>query len=189
MKSKFNIKQSGFTLIELMIVVAIIGVLIAIAFPEYRDYTRRTYIVEGLTLAGELKQRVTTYHAEHGKFPKAFDQNTGELSDVMNIPSSPIPGMTSKHIPMVPLNGQSVIAAGIMDGTIYLYFNKKASLVGKSELELPLRPYAMPGGQILWKCGLQAWLPEPNAIESGSIPLSQQGNNKVDPNIVPAVCR
>lgn len=181
--------QAGFTLIELMIVVAIIGILAMIAAPQYRDYVRRTYIVEGMTLAGELKRDIESYYVEHSKFPMAYYQPTGELSDQLHHTSSPIPGMNSNHIPMIPLRGQSVIAAGVLDGTLYLYFDEKSSLSGKSELEMPLRPFAMEGGQIKWKCGLQAWFDEPGAIASGGIPQSQQGNNKVDPSIIPANCR
>ena len=62
-------KQQGFTLIELMIVVAIIGILAAIAIPAYQDYTIRAQVSEGLNLTGACKAAVTEYYQDQGDFP------------------------------------------------------------------------------------------------------------------------
>jgi type IV pilus assembly protein PilA len=61
--------QRGFTLIELMIVVAIIGILAAIAIPQYQDYTIRAHVSEGLSLAEGVKATVGTYFAANNAFP------------------------------------------------------------------------------------------------------------------------
>ncbi len=62
-------EQHGFTLIELMIVVAIIGILAAIAIPMYLDYTTRSQITEGLNVAGGARSAVTEYYQDRGVFP------------------------------------------------------------------------------------------------------------------------
>ena len=62
-------KQQGFTLIELMIVVAIIGILAAIAIPAYQDYTIRAQVSEGLNLTGACKAAVTEFYQDSGAFP------------------------------------------------------------------------------------------------------------------------
>ncbi len=61
--------QQGFTLIELMIVVAIIGILAAIAIPAYQDYTIRAQVSEGLNLSGGAKAAVTEYYQDRGVWP------------------------------------------------------------------------------------------------------------------------
>jgi len=67
--------SKGFTLIELMIVVAIIGVLAAIGIPQYQNYTARAQATEGLVLAGGLKTALAEYYNTHGSFP---DGGTGD---------------------------------------------------------------------------------------------------------------
>ena len=62
-------KQQCFTLIELMIVVAIIGILAAIAIPAYQDYTIRAQVSEGLNLTGACKAAVTEFYQDTGGFP------------------------------------------------------------------------------------------------------------------------
>ena len=69
-------KQQGFTLIELMIVVAIIGILAAIAIPAYQDYTIRAQVSEGLSLAAGAKASVTEYYQDRGFYP-GTNQNAG----------------------------------------------------------------------------------------------------------------
>jgi len=64
-----NTNQKGFTLIELMIVIAIVGILAAVALPAYQDYTIRARMAEPLALLGEAKNSVTEYYIATGNLP------------------------------------------------------------------------------------------------------------------------
>lgn len=61
--------QKGFTLIELMIVVAIIGILAAVALPAYQDYTKKAHVSEGITLGASAKSAVTEYYTSQAALP------------------------------------------------------------------------------------------------------------------------
>lgn len=120
--------QKGFTLIELMIVVAIIGILAAIALPAYQDYTKRARVSEGLTLAAGAKTAVAEFHASEGKFPAS----NGEA------------GLATK----TDIKGNAVTEVGVgKDGVITVKFNAKAEN-GKS---ITLKPTATDGG-VTWDC-------------------------------------
>ncbi len=64
-------QQKGFTLIELMIVVAIIGILAAVAIPAYQDYVARSQVAEGMATAGAVKTSISEFYASQGAFPAA----------------------------------------------------------------------------------------------------------------------
>ncbi|HGO7220872.1 TPA: pilin, partial [Neisseria meningitidis] len=74
-----NTLQKGFTLIELMIVIAIVGILAAVALPAYQDYTARAQVSEAILLAEGQKSAVTEYYLNHGEWPDG-NSNAGVAS-------------------------------------------------------------------------------------------------------------
>lgn len=91
--------QQGFTLIEMMIVVAIIGILAAIAVPMYLEYSVRSQVASGIVLASGAKASVTEYRQEQGVFPG--DNATAGIEAAPNI--------TGKYVSQVEVTGAGVI--------------------------------------------------------------------------------
>ncbi len=73
--------QHGFTLVELMLVVAIVGILALIALPAYLSYAIRAQIAEGLYLTGPIKNAIAQYHNDNGMFPADNDDAALEAAE------------------------------------------------------------------------------------------------------------
>ncbi|EOF8874306.1 pilin [Neisseria gonorrhoeae] len=93
-----NTLQKGFTLIELMIVIAIVGILAAVALPAYQDYTARAQVSEAILLAEGQKSAVTEYYLNNGKWPKDNDEaGTDDKAD--DVTKDDTNAIETKHLP------------------------------------------------------------------------------------------
>ena len=115
--------QKGFTLIELMIVVAIIGILAAVALPAYQDYTKRAHVSEALSLAAGAKTAVTEYYSTEGEWPT--DNTQAGIAQASSITGNAVNSVTvNGSVITIAMNstrvdsGNVVLTASDMDGAV-----------------------------------------------------------------------
>ncbi|EPI4431389.1 pilin, partial [Neisseria gonorrhoeae] len=114
-----NTLQKGFTLIELMIVIAIVGILAAVALPAYQDYTARAQVSEAILLAEGQKSAVAGYYLNHGKWP--------ENNDKAGV-ASPATDIKGKYVKEVKVENGVVTATMKSDGVNKEIKGKRLSL-------------------------------------------------------------
>lgn len=113
--------QKGFTLIELMIVVAIIGILSMFALPAYQDYTKRTYVSEGIALSTAAKMAATEYYSTEGEWPTSNTQ--AGLPSGNSIKGQAVAAIWINEGGSASAAGASVVSDGMTN--INIYYNSK----------------------------------------------------------------
>ena len=142
-----------------MIVVAIIGILAAIAIPAYQNYTIRAQITEGLNLADGWKTAIAEYYANYGVWP-----NVSNLAGTSN--------SISKYVSTV------TVAGGTIQITYGQQVNQKVSNLG-----LAIAPWTNVNNDIIWVCGTAATPTSASSASGGTT-----GTNTVSPQYLPSSC-
>jgi type IV pilus assembly protein PilA len=155
--------ESAFTLIELMIVIAIIGILATIALPSYQDRVIRAQVSEGLGLADFVKQSVAAHYARNRSMPRS--------NAAAGLPESKL------------IIGNYVTGINVKDGAIDITFGNRANkyLVGKTITLRPAVVAAAPVVPIAWVCG--------NASAPEKMKVMGENTTNLPPSHLPIDCR
>ncbi|EMT6406049.1 pilin [Neisseria gonorrhoeae] len=160
-----NTLQKGFTLIELMIVIAIVGILAAVALPAYQDYTARAQVSEAILLAEGQKSAVTEYYLNNGKWPE--DNTSAGVAS-----SDKIKG---KYVQKVEVKNGVVTAQMASTGVNNEIKGKKLSLWAKRE-----------DGSVKWFCGQPVTR---GAADNDDVAKDDAAGTKIDTKHLPSTCR
>ncbi|HFA2754499.1 TPA: pilin, partial [Neisseria gonorrhoeae] len=163
-----NTLQKGFTLIELMIVIAIVGILAAVALPAYQDYTARAQVSEAILLAEGQKSAVTEYYLNHGKWPE--DNTSAGVASPSDI--------KGKYVQKVEVAKGVVTAEMASTGVNKEIKDKKLSLWAKRQ-----------DGSVKWFCG-QPVTRDDAAAKDDTVTADATGNDgKIETKHLPSTCR
>jgi len=165
--------QKGFTLIELMIVVAIIGILAAIAIPAYQNYTIRAQVTEGLNLADGWKTSVGEFYAQNGNFPSKVTTTAANATQTVMYTA----GATT---------GKYVSAVIVTNGAISITYSSQTPYVANSKIDtaiLGLTPYLSKNNDIVWVCG-EATVPSTATADASTTKVS----TTVSAQYLPGAC-
>ncbi|HFB0431028.1 TPA: pilin, partial [Neisseria gonorrhoeae] len=143
-----NTLQKGFTLIELMIVIAIVGILAAVALPAYQDYTARAQVSEAILLAEGQKSAVTEYYLNNGKWPE--DNDKAGVASPTDIKGKYVKEVEVKNGVVTATMNSSNVNKEIKD--------KKLSLWAKRE-----------AGSVKWFCGQPVTRDNANAANDDTV--------------------
>ncbi|HGT4377687.1 TPA: pilin [Neisseria meningitidis] len=163
-----NTLQKGFTLIELMIVIAIVGILAAVALPAYQDYTARAQVSEAILLAEGQKSAVTEYYLNHGEWP-ANNSSAGVAT------SADIKG---KYVQSVEVKNGVVTATMASSNVNNEIKGKKLSLWAKRQ-----------NGSVKWFCGQPVERANANGANNDDAVNKATGNNEINTKHLPSTCR
>ena len=167
-------QHDGFTLIELMIVVAIIGILAAIAIPAYQTYTIRAQVTEGIYMAASGKATIAEAFINDGEAPA----------------NRTAAGMTANA---TDTNGKYVQSVAVENGALVLMFGHEAN-AQIADLTLRITPYETPDLSVVWRCG-SAPVPTGAGGELEPIGTAGGGNaaeyfdSTIPDEYMPASCR
>ncbi|EMT2614753.1 pilin [Neisseria gonorrhoeae] len=161
-----NTLQKGFTLIELMIVIAIVGILAAVALPAYQDYTARAQVSEAILLAEGQKSAVTEYYLNNGKWPA--DNGAAGVASASTI--------KGKYVKQVEVKNGVVTAEMASTGVNKEIQGKKLSLWAKRE-----------DGSVKWFCGQP--VTRNDAADNDDVAKDDAAGNAIDTKHLPSTCR
>ncbi len=165
--------QKGFTLIELMIVVAIIGILAAIAIPAYQDYTVRSQVTEGLNMAGGVKAAVNDFYTDTGDWPADIQAAVCGANA-----TTACAGGTSTDY-----KGNYVSEIAVDNGGINVTYGNKANSSALAGQILSLVPGVDAAKNVTWICGLAA---TPSGVTAAA---NATNATDIDPKYLPGSCK